>query len=742
MVAKKKYSKNRPHRKQQEEPLAKNLLQKASSGADRTMKIIIFLLGFLLYANSIPNEYALDDSLVITSNDFTRKGFGGISQLLTTDSFKGHFKDQTAYVAGGRYRPLSMITFALEWSLFGVSKGDKIDYKADDGNVYTAKITAFDKKDIFLQYRDSNGQQLSGKMNLERYLVDETILPYLSHGINAALYGLTGVLLYLLLVWCIPKKEGRLWWLQLPFVATALYLVHPLHVEIVANIKGRDEILALLLMLGCMFQSFRFVDTSRKIHLLWVGILFFLSMLAKESGLLFIVLIPLTIFFFKREKFGKGLMTVVPMLTAFVAYLGMRFGVAGLPSPFSGPEITEIMNDPFYGSSKGDKFATKMYTWGLYLKMLIWPHPLTHDYYPFQIPIVKMSDPRAFVPLLLHIGLFYAGIIGLIRRTILGYCIIFYFATFFLVSNLVFPIGTFMNDRFMYWPSIGFSLALGYLLIKLFERISETEQSFKVKMVVVCGLILLAFSAKTFTRTPVWKNNLILSGTDVQVSTNSAKAHMSAGLALIEKSRVQKDPAKEKEMLDKAVAHLTRSTELYSTYHHAWVLMGNAFYEYGDYTKAIDYYETCLDISNGYKDALNNLLFLALRSKEMEQYPESIRAWELLIDYKPDDPLNYKELGQLYGEKLGNPSKALEYLTLAYELSPKDFDIVQKLGVATGMLQRYEESLGWLQKALELQPDNAYIMLNMGITYINIGDSVTGQDYINKAVELDPNLNR
>ncbi|MFA5783185.1 MAG: hypothetical protein WC868_13035, partial [Bacteroidales bacterium] len=82
---------------------------------------VYLLFGFvlLLYANSLFNQYALDDRLMITENQFTKKGFNGIGDILSTDSFVGFFGKQKNLVAGGRYRPLSHITFAIEYALFG-----------------------------------------------------------------------------------------------------------------------------------------------------------------------------------------------------------------------------------------------------------------------------------------------------------------------------------------------------------------------------------------------------------------------------------------------------------------------------------------------------------------------------------------------------------------------------------------------------------------------------------------------
>jgi len=720
------------------------------SGKGRRERLTLFLLGFLLYANGIPNHYALDDGLVITSNDFTREGLGGVADILTSDAFRGHFGDETPVVAGGRYRPLSIVTFALEWSLFGVERGDEIDFVATGGSPHRAEVTGFDAQGLLLRYAAGDGGWRPARVDLERYLVASTVLPYVSHAINALLYGLTGVLLYLWLAWCLPAKDGRPWWLQLAFVATALYLVHPLHVEVVANIKGRDDILGLLLMLAAAVQFARHYDTGSKRRLVMAVALVFLSLLGKESGLPFLLVLPLALYFFKNERLARSFARTLPLWAGFALYLVMRFVVAGLPLPLSPPtgaggaaaEITEIMNDPFYGTSRSDALATVLYTWGRYMKLLVFPHPLTHDYYPFQIPIVGWSDLRVLASLLLHALLVLVAVLGFRSRSLLSFSILFYFLTFSIVSNLVFSIGTFMNERFLYWPSIGFCLALAWLLTRLVERISESEDRFHVRAAGVFGLILVAFSVKTVTRTPVWRDDLALFTTDVEVSRNSAKAHMSAGLALVEESRFEEDASVQREMLDRAIEHLERSTELYPAYTQAWVILGNAFLESGDFARAIDGYETCLELASGQQDALRNLSLVAARAKRAGRYPDAARALELAIRFQPGEAQHYKDLGRLLGTELGDPTRAVARLAQADALSPGDADVLQMLGVLTGMLGRFEESLGWLQKALERRPDDAGILRNLGATYLNLGDSATGQRFIDRAKALDPGAGR
>src|SRR5689334_4634505 len=87
--------------------------------------IFIILIGFIIYFNSFSNKYALDDDIVMRLNDYVQQGFAGIGKIMTTDSYDSFFKSMgsSGELSGGRYRPLSILTFAVEQQLFGECHG-------------------------------------------------------------------------------------------------------------------------------------------------------------------------------------------------------------------------------------------------------------------------------------------------------------------------------------------------------------------------------------------------------------------------------------------------------------------------------------------------------------------------------------------------------------------------------------------------------------------------------------------
>jgi len=672
---------------------------------------LLFGFAFLLYANSLLNQYTLDDRLMITENKFTKEGIHGIGDILTNDSFVGFFGRQKNLVAGGRYRPLSHITFAIEYAIFGFN-------------------------------------------------------PFVGHLMNILFYAFACLLVFKVLTMIFPPGKNS-FYLTIPFIATALFIAHPLHTEVVANVKGRDEIMSLLGSFGALYFILKYVQNTRIINLLWASLVFFLGLLSKENAITFVAIIPLTLYFFTKTPVRKTIIATVFLLAVSVIFIIIRTAVLGY---LMGTNIDpELLNNPFLGASAMQKFATILLTWGKYLILLVFPHPLTHDYYPKQIPIIEMSDIRAILSLLVYLALIGIALWQVKKKSIISYGILFFGLTFSISSNLVFPIGTFMNDRFMFIPLLGFCLIIAYFVTTYFKRWFG-ENAYQKAIYITIGIILLGYSVKTIARNPAWHDDYTLFTTDVKVSKNSAKCNVSAGGQTLELSEKVNNPVKKKKMINDALAFLNKGMTIHPKYVAGWLLLGKAMIDLEDYKKAREYYEIALKISPGQKEALNNWLYCAQVCTKNKDYDEAIISYRKLISYQPgnkdlyfalsgvfeskmqidsaiglmnqlisENP-NYakalSKLGEMYGKYLNNIDKSIEYMLKAYSISPDDATLLENLGVAFGFKKDFKRSIEFFKKAIVIKPDEPQIYVNLANSYLNLGNKQKADEYRAKAKEL------
>lgn len=655
--------------------MAKSTPEKSKSFFS-TATIVLFLVSFLVYANTLSHGYVLDDKISITNNEFTKKGFGGIKDHFTNDVMTGFFGTKKNLVAGGRYRPLTHVMFSIEYALF-----------KDNASV--------------------------------------------GHFLNALFYAFLVLALYVFLK-RIFLDSDKAWLQSLPFLVTLLFAVHPIHTEVVANIKSRDEIMSLLGALLAVNALFKYLDSKELKQLIFAGIWFFLSLLSKETSVVFLGIVPLTLYFYTNKKLKDFVVAMLPFVASFVVYFGIRAAVIGVNN---GTPPAELMNDPFLEATASQKWATIFYTLAVYFKLTFFPHPLTHDYYPYHIPLVNWVDPTVILAIVIHLALLVAAILGLKNRNKWAYVIWFYAISIGLFVNILFGIGTFMNERFLFVPSIASSIATVYLI----QWISQYLKSKQIVLYATLAISLL-YAGKTIARNAAWESDYTLATTDVKVSENSAKVNMSAGGSTIDFAKTVNDPVEKNKKLNEAIGYLKQALEIYPGYVQAHVLMGNAYYVAQQYENSATWYASALKVNPGFRDAKNNLLHVGDLSLQNNNGPAALKAYELYLDFFKNDEAVIGKIAEVYGKLLNDMQNAEKYLKMAIEINPQNAENLQKLGVVYAMTNRVDLAIDAWEKTVQLDPKNFNAWLNLGIAYTNSGNVEKGNEYIAKSNQIKAEL--
>jgi Tfp pilus assembly protein PilF len=223
------------------------------------LKVLGFftLLLVVFYGSSLQNGYSLDDEYAYTSNRLATNGLSDISSIFSSQSF-----DYGSFKFG--YRPISVLSFALENQFFGVN-------------------------------------------------------PKVSHLVNLLLYLIISFLVLRVLLRLFPKEKAGL------AICTAFFfLILPIHTEIVNNIKCRDELLMLVFGLTSLLLWMRGKD--KKVFYVLSIITLFVAILSKKSALVFLGIIPVMEFFHSNGNWKRSALVTGLMFLPFVLFrLTTRF---------------------------------------------------------------------------------------------------------------------------------------------------------------------------------------------------------------------------------------------------------------------------------------------------------------------------------------------------------------------------------------------------------------------------------
>ena len=587
---------------------------------------VLAAIAAVLYLPTLGHGFVLDDPLVTTLNAYVQKGFAGLGDIFSHSYRAGSsVSTDSEYM----YRPLSVAMFAIEWSIAPNSAG-------------------------------------------------------IHHFMNVLWYAFSVGISFVTL----RKILGADRWL-IALGAVLLFAIHPLHTEVVANIKSRDEIMSYCFSVLALY--FIWTNTEgRKNSVPFALGAFFLALLAKEGAVTMLFIAPLTLYFFgKTADWRKGLLLLAPFLLWFM----MRFLIMGKLA------YTPDFNDnQLVAASLSERWATGFVVLGKYLQLLLAPVGLSWDYSFNMVPTVGWGSVAAMVSLVLHLALAGLGIWGLKSRHPLAFCALAYLASMVLYSNLLMLIGTMMGERLTYQASIWFCLGIVLLLAQLLkvEGDSDLNEVFKGKnaslLVGAVSVLALAGLILTFQRNPDWKSNFTLVTTNAEETAQSFRALQAIGEeTLVRYADKATPPSDTAALLKQSLDGFERSYAIRPTFNNT-LGMGNVAYFKKNYPLAIQYYEESYKLQPG---KLNRDRIVTA----------------------------YKDWGRYEGQQKGNLPKAIEYLSKAMAYDSTDAQIQVDLGTAYAMGQQLDKAVVCFEKAFKANPKDEVLRRNLALTYQQLGQA-------------------
>jgi tetratricopeptide (TPR) repeat protein len=562
--------------------------------------IIVGLVAFVLYFNTFNHEYALDDTIVIVKNEYVYEGFAGIPSILTKDAFDSYYKqfNSSNQLSGGRYRPLSIASFAFEQQFLGAIPINKVDSVIS----HAGELGAQEKK-------------LMKDMHVR-------------HVFNVLWYTLSIVVLLYFLRYVVFRSNPLL-----ALLATLIFAIHPLHTEVVANVKSRDEIMSLLFICLTFIFAFKYEEQKDKKGLLVAGMIsFFLAFLSKEYAVGLMVLMPLSFYLFKRYSFSKSLAACLPYLGVMAVYIFIRLQVVG---PKSADAETDILNNPYALANEAQQLATKISTTLNYLKLLIFPHPLSADYSYNTIPYKDFTDIIVWISLAVHLALIRGFFYFLKRKNVLAFAIAFYLVNILLICNIIFNIGGTMGERLCYHSSVGFAIAVAYLLYMGAEKLKPAATGrFALAGSMVLLIALCGF--KTIDRNKYWKNDQTLFFEDIKVSPNSVLVNADVASSYVNMSDGEKNEADRISDLHNGITYFTRAIEINPSFVSGFLNRGMAYFKLKQPDSAYYNVRKVWELYPRYPKVAEMMYNIGVNFYVDKRYSEAIQSWNTALQMDPN----------------------------------------------------------------------------------------------------------
>jgi hypothetical protein len=353
--------------------------------------------------------------------------------------------------------------------------------------------------------------------------------PMVFHAVNIALYALSAWLVFL-----VARRLLPLW---AAWVAAALFAVHPVHVEAVANVVGQSELWVAVALLGstALYLRDRMEGPLRPSTALWILLLYAVACFAKEHGIVLpaiLVAAELTVVSddalpLERARrlrpFYLGLLAVA---LGFLAARGMVLADHSLGgfAPFTPFAVLHI--------SPVDRVLTAVGVVPEWLRLFFWPARLSSDYGPPEVDIAQGLNLVQLPGFLLLIAIVAAAFLLRRRQPVMSFGIAFTCLALLPSSNFLLPAGIVVAERTMFLASAGAMLFVGALAVAVREQLRATPASIRAwgfGAPVTCAALLGLGGMRSWNRTRVWHDNETLFRQSIVDSPRSYRAYFLLG---------------------------------------------------------------------------------------------------------------------------------------------------------------------------------------------------------------------
>jgi protein O-mannosyl-transferase len=401
---------------------------------------------------------------------------------------------------------------------------------------------------------------------------------------------------------------------------------------------------------------FRYNDTLKTPSLVYGGISFLAALLSKEYALTLLLLLPMGLYILRRDLQGKQIAGIFVMMgSALILYLIMRFSATGLASAPVDPSRQDPLNDPYMHAPPGHKFTSIIDRLDDYLKLLFYPDPLVSDYSYQHFAYTDITDWTVSLSFIINGGLVAAAVVLFFRRHVLGFALLFYFAFFMLVNNVVMEVGATMGERLIYHSSLGFCMAIAWLIITGIEKF-DMPGKFIVPALAV-ALTIPCFKI-CFDRNAEWYDDYSLFTSDVKKHPNSALTngnagarYMDHGLQFLGKDSITpagdtlrafgRDTVKMLAYADTAIFYLQRSVTLHEKYVNGYLNLGLCYYYKNMPDKAAEAWGSAYQYFPSNQILLSYQQMLVSRGNAyaaIKDYANAARFMRYAVMTNPSDP--------------------------------------------------------------------------------------------------------
>ena len=638
----------------------------------KTVFVTFLVLTFLFYGNSLKNKYALDDDYVTVTN-FPQKGQEYTpNHALVSKGFGGIvkiWKSRYAHDSEGSfdYRPFTTTTFAIEYGIFGQN-------------------------------------------------------PLISHLINLLIYFTCSWLIFCVLLKLLGSHE---YGFSISFICSLIYLIHPIHSEVVNNLKCRDELLAFSLSLLALWFSLKAYEKLTFKNILFIFIFLALALFSKRTATLTFAIIPLCLLFFRKINAKKASILFMLLIatelvisivkTSFVSEKSVRHFYH-----FENPLYTDHV-------SFLHKIIIGIKTFGFYVEFSLLPYPFRY-YYGTNTFDLSINLNIYFLITLLFIA-FLGYVIYKNKDKLLLFATLLFSGCVIPFTNIGTPAPGVLGERFAYFATFGFCLILALFIVKYFKKINyQSFSQFFSKPLIYLLPIMIICMFYVWNRNSKWYNKVVLFEHDIKHLDKSAKANSLLANEYFEMLRSTNKKYSDQVLVQKCLNHYDLAMSSDSSFFTAYNNSGVLYYSYlNDIKTAKKYFLLGIRHRPLYSQAYENL---GNCYKQEQDFDKALECYRKSIEINPKQFTAYISAINLLFEKK-EYDKTVKIVNIAYINFPDNYELIAQEANCYFMKGDTLDAITKYEEAYRVNP-NQNLAQFLSQKYKEVGNFTKAEFYKNK----------
>ncbi|MDX2499974.1 MAG: tetratricopeptide repeat protein [Deltaproteobacteria bacterium] len=487
------------------------------------------------------------------------------------------------------------------------------------------------------------------------------------HTVNISIHMFTGLFLFLFLKTTLDlplmrSRYGNRRWL--PYIATLIWLVHPLQTQSVAYIVQRMNSMAAMFYILSMLSYVRArLEQSPAIKWSLAAVCLIsglMSLGTKQIAATLPVFILLYEWYFFQDLNAKWLKRRLPVLFG-LAILCLGVSLIYL----DGHPLEKILSRyEVRNFTLLQRVLTEFRVVILYLSLLLYPHPnrLNLDY-DFPLSHSLIEPVTTLLALTAIVGLLGWSVRLAKKDRLISFCILWYFGNLVIESSII-GLEIVFEHR-TYLPSM-------MIILMAATLVDRYLRSTFLKVAIICA-ITLVFSAWTYERNAIWSNAVALWSDTVKKSPQKVRPHNNLGNALKRQGKIEE-----------AIEHFNRALQINPGYAKAHNNLGTALAKQGKTDEAIKHFGFALYIDPNYAAAHSNI-GVALASRD--EFEKAIVHFKTALRLKPDYAKVHSNLGAALVHQ-GKLHEALAHFQTALRIKPDDIQTYKNLQLCLKLIKQ------------------------------------------------------